>query len=321
MSFKMLKLVSMKNIILVIIIAISAISCEKVLYIDLPEGEKHIVVNGVLNPDSLLKVKISKSQGILDESKTVYLQNAQAKLYENDVYIEDMNYKRDGFFLSSINPVPGRTYRIDVDYPGFNFVTAENVLPEKNNIVSSEASFVVLSEEIFDDFIFEEYGIKCKVQFEDDVNIKNYYFIGIMTERRIQFEYQIGTDEYSYDSYDYIESDDIVFNSGNSDFKIEGFSGKVFTDDIFNGKFKTINFSFPVYNISDIPESNKFTFCLASISEDLYKYIISYNKNRKNGDNPFAQPVQIYSNVENGIGLFAGFSPAYVTVQALWDGK
>ncbi|MCP4179246.1 MAG: DUF4249 family protein, partial [bacterium] len=33
-----------------------------------------------------------------------------------------------------------------------------------------------------------------------------------------------------------------------------------------------------------------------------------------NGDIPFSQPTQIYSNIENGRGVFSGFTPTYEIV-------
>jgi hypothetical protein len=47
---------------------------------------------------------------------------------------------------------------------------------------------------------------------------------------------------------------------------------------------------------------------LYTVSEDLLKFVNSYNLSINTGFDPFAQPVQIYSNIENGLGFFSGYT-------------
>jgi hypothetical protein len=47
---------------------------------------------------------------------------------------------------------------------------------------------------------------------------------------------------------------------------------------------------------------------LMSLSEDYFKYKLSLEKYQETAGDPFAQPVQVYSNVENGFGIFGGYS-------------
>ena len=42
--------------------------------------------------------------------------------------------------------------------------------------------------------------------------------------------------------------------------------------------------------------------------EDYFKYKLSLEKYQETAGDPFAQPVQVYSNVENGFGIFGGYS-------------
>lgn len=47
---------------------------------------------------------------------------------------------------------------------------------------------------------------------------------------------------------------------------------------------------------------------LVSMSEDYYKYQKSYINQVTNISNPFASPIEVYSNIENGVGIFAGYN-------------
>lgn len=42
------------------------------------------------------------------------------------------------------------------------------------------------------------------------------------------------------------------------------------------------------------------------MSEDYYKYQRTYIKQIETKNNPFASVIEVYSNIENGVGIFAG---------------
>jgi hypothetical protein len=42
------------------------------------------------------------------------------------------------------------------------------------------------------------------------------------------------------------------------------------------------------------------------MSYAMYWYVVSVNNQASNIENPLAEPVQVYSNIENGIGIFGG---------------
>ena len=46
---------------------------------------------------------------------------------------------------------------------------------------------------------------------------------------------------------------------------------------------------------------------LRTVSEDFYNYKITGSLHDNSSDNPFAQPVNVYKNIDNGFGIFAGY--------------
>ena len=50
---------------------------------------------------------------------------------------------------------------------------------------------------------------------------------------------------------------------------------------------------------------------LHNISKSYYYYRTSLELYQSASGNPFAQPVQVYSNIENGFGVFAGSQISY----------
>ena len=47
---------------------------------------------------------------------------------------------------------------------------------------------------------------------------------------------------------------------------------------------------------------------VTGMKEDYYKYLKTYIKQVENKDNPFASVIEVYSNITNGVGIFAGYN-------------
>jgi hypothetical protein len=54
---------------------------------------------------------------------------------------------------------------------------------------------------------------------------------------------------------------------------------------------------------------------LSTLSEDYVRYQQTLALQDVTGDNPFAEPVRIHSNVEGGLGAFAGYTSSTVTLE------
>jgi hypothetical protein len=288
-------------------------SCQKKLDIDLPETEKKIVVNGLLSTDSLIKVNVSKSIGILDNTKIEFLTNANVKLYKNDTFIENLVSSGNGNFVSSFTPEINSNYKITVDYNNLKSVNTNTTLKNPVPILSIDT----LSEiQIYN---YDGYSdtttiYHFKLKLSDNVNENNFYFLNFSGLQPI---YEFIDDQYVITGYEesnfYFNSEDPVFNNENSYFTLNKMDGRCFNDELFNGKEYTIDFEFP-YNkymfgtFGEPAQLSTFYINLLTIPDALYYYINSYNLNQYTQYDPFAQPVRIYSNVENGLGIVTGYT-------------
>ena len=83
------------------------------------------------------------------------------------------------------------------------------------------------------------------------------------------------------------------------------------SDALFNGrdfeiKLKISKFSF--YETDTV----LLDVSLEHIAEPYYLYAVSSNKYRRTSNNPFTEPVSVYTNVENGLGIFTGYTSSSV---------
>jgi hypothetical protein len=182
-------------------------------------------------------------------------------------------------------------------------LSAETYLP-------SETKFT-LSDLIRVDSNFFEF----KLSINDDDPEFNYYLFAITTKYINPFD----TIQEAYSRNYFIPSEiKSIRSSGNAGSIIDLFSSGSQTDFIipenelinFNHQ---ITFSNKVDYLSEIiggprVKSEFYNLEIYKLSNDLYKYIKSVNKQQQVGDNPFSEPVFVYTNIKNGLGIFAGYS-------------
>ena len=305
----------MKHI-LIISIAILFIfsSCEKKLDIDLPDSEKKIVVNGIVNPDSLMKVRISKSMNVLDNGKIQYLSDATVKLFKDDTLLEELTNLDSGYFQSSVVPKINSDYKLTVDYSDLTSVSASIKLQNPVQIMEIDTVSEMQFYNYGNGFIGTLYVMHFNIKISDNANLTNFYFLSISALTPL-YEYDFNSGEYILVGYENnsigLSSQDPVL-SNSEHFILDSKSGIVFSDEMFNGTEYTLNVESYIQKYREFEEQDElgamYYIELLTVTQDVYNYITSYNLNQYTQYDPFAQPVQILSNVNNGLGLFSGYT-------------
>jgi len=290
-----------KKLYLVLTLLIVLIACEKTVYVDIPDKGRKITVNSLFNPDSLLKVSISKSCYILNNDIQA-IENATVEIYENGNLLNTLPYLNNGLYKATTQkPSSGDRYKIKVTVPGMGTAETESYIPPKTNIISIDTASVMRTDI---DGYKREY-LEFRVKFKDNPDENNYYLLEPM-------QIQICT----YDNY---EGDTIIdtmqhimsFES-NDPSVVDHLWGKglLFNDNLFNGN--TYEF---------VLSAGKYFNCttsicinLKSISEGYFKYLATCYKHMEANWDPFMEKISVYTNVEGGVGIFGGYSLATDTI-------
>lgn len=123
----------------------------------------------------------------------------------------------------------------------------------------------------------------------------------------------------------YFNSNDPIFSfeTENANSYIFGSSWNqygIFSDELINGKEYELNF-YQSTGYSDeyefrpeLGEFRDYTIILQSITRDMFLYLKSIDLQEFNDDLPFTEPVPIYNNVENGLGIFGSYSSASIGI-------
>jgi len=293
----------MKKLLLLFFVGLVYISCEKVIPFEGEVNTPKLVINSVFESDSTFKVHVSSSRNVIDTASFQNIEDAIVIIKkENGNVVEILNHQGNGFYIGQAFPVQNQTYTLEVNHPNYANITASDSLPSPITINNVDTSTVL--DPINGD------RIKISMNFDDPINTQNYYLIETYAINEYLLIKDLDTTEYELDTAkQYMVLTDEVFQNGGSPWRDQG----LFNDLLFNGQNKTLELEIPNNNWSGSEDGYDWSYktltlrlYLHNISLSYYYYRTSLELFQSASGNPFAQPVQVYSNVENGFGVFAG---------------
>ena len=314
-----------------IISAILLTACDAfdtIVDVEIPKEPPRLVANAFLQADSAVVLELTQSQSILSNATLREIAGATATLLEDGQQVAMLEgADTPGLYYSIFTPSVGKNYTLQVSKAGFESIEATTFIHPPVAIQEIEVDTTLLiNSYMSEDSIITERNIvvnEARVTFNDPANESNYYellayryvsqFIGDYDD---QGNY-IVTDTLRYLEQLYLSSDDPAVAEGESDV-LEGdsdFYGAVlsFSDDFFNGKPYTLRFKLDAYYY-EYQADPQLYIMLRSINEGQYRYFRSVDLQYENEGNPFAEPVQVYSNVSNGYGIVSGSSADQVVI-------
>ncbi len=298
---------------LTVLISLVVFSCETTEKIDeFPLRPSRLVLNSYFSADSIWAVQVSKSLSVLDNADLEYVGNATIKLYKNSVFIDTIKETDgNGWYYSFKNlPETGQSYTLEVSIPDYKTpIIAEDYVPSAVPLSNVEIGIIDSSfytESYYDDYydsIFTyTYGNlqgTFEIAIDDPGNKDNFYEISVYS--------YVSYPDYNDPSIIYVDKRIINFSTEDpvadeNDSYLENIQ---FSDEIFNGQKYILKLDFQDW---DAKKDKEYIIELTSLSEAGYLYKKSVKEYLNAYNDPFAEPVLIYDNIENGYGIFAGYS-------------
>lgn len=268
-------------------------SCEdffdQVIDIDPPAYERQMVVNCVAdNLDSTLRISISRNIGLLESlpdslvslrgATIVFLENGQAKhTFKLDSlrdslpsWFTGIEFRFYGADLKMPFITPGSSYELRISHPDFTSVSATQIAPALPQMDTAKVRIDSSNSNFGDEAVFT-------LELVDPPG-EHFYEIEILGDD--------GNSNYG------LYSDDPNVESG------LGYSKLLLSDRHFSGNKYTLRVK------SSDAYSDFWTVRMRSVTADYFRFSRAVPLNEEADYNPFANPVQIPSNVENGLGLF-----------------
>ncbi|MFA9388229.1 MAG: DUF4249 domain-containing protein [Prolixibacteraceae bacterium] len=274
--------------------------CLKLVTDEFPKMEPIPTVNAYLRTGDTLKLHLSLA-GTIDTSEIKNVNNADVQLLVNGNFIEKMAYLSEGNYTSHVLIESGKEYECIITIPGLDTVRCKQYIPKVSPIINIEH---------IDTSGFDEEGhpyAAFELTFSNDQDLDNYYEL-------VLYKLSLDRETNAYTSYWsswMIQVEDPVFLN-------EGIEKPVFSDELISDSTYTIHYNYyrhfntwkcgdngcTAYSQPEIVE-------LRSVSEAYYLYkkqLDLYELGRYTGFEGTLATFPLYSNIENGYGIFAGYS-------------
>lgn len=290
--------------------------CERDLNLEKyrnPEIENMLVVNSIINPDSLIGVSVTYPHFLTDSYLSFSpVSSLDVRIAGDDNIWEPLYFNPEcRKYIANRKPREGEVLRLQVNGEGKDVLSCDTV-PYKIEIEGITAS----GEGPMHIFWDNDYRFTYKITFQDPANEDNYYFLSIddiIIPGELPFEGQ-----YDY-TIDYVFQ--VLANMINQDtqgWKPNEVFGYPFCDKGIDGQRYTLTVSEviqnppPLHMIKTLPREIK----LYSISKAYFDYMISvlsmdYNNTALKGNLlslGLIEPTKIYSNIDGGTGLMGCYN-------------
>lgn len=302
---------------IIILCSLCLFSCELVVEVEVPNIPPKLVVNSVFKSgDSTWYVSVATTAHILGHtSGTLIAPGAipiltdetgnQIPLVEHQVSEANFVgtwYQTGGgvVYTASSVAVPGVIYRLEVSAPNFTPVVASTQAPIEIEIVDATLD----TEGIIQD----DYGsamVPLTITFNDPAGQRDFYYPRLFHSQRYEYYDPVIEDTVRGVSVQPIY---MTKTLGDIDFIEFEEDEDIIDDQAFDGKSFTMHRYARLRGVLLSDKVEAVWVSLGHADESYYRYFRSMTLQRETSGNPLAEPVQVYSNVEGGLGIFTGYT-------------
>lgn len=294
-----------KYIFIAVCVLVGFTSCENffttTLKVDPPEHEETLAVHAyVKEGDTVLFASVRTTVGLLENpNELTEVNDATVELFGGTEKIgtfvpePDLNFQFYNYVLELDKPVEeySRDLEIRVSHPNYPTASARDVMPEQNLPVEVE----YLPNAGLDEEGDPAAGLEITIN--DPAGVENFYEMTLLAVSTF------GPDQNVYSIY--VSSVNPSISAG------AGYEELLVSDVTFDGTSPKFLVTFAKYE----EENQELVLRWNSITRSQYLYsksIRAFSDTQNNG--PFAEPVSVFSNMENGLGVFGLRTTDYIEI-------
>jgi hypothetical protein len=306
-------------------------SCESIIEFKGEVTGPKIVIYALLQPDSLVTVSIAEGHSVFERKyEPRQITDAVVRLYKDGTLTETLAYvppepqpdyapasQYSRYVSNDIKPGFGSTYMIEVEVPGLGTASGKTQLPAPVPITGIDTLAKTAD--------WGEKHLVVKLNFRDPEGEENLYRL---TARELEGMYDGDRNEpYSPEIPVSVIENDISYGTYGEPLiaprredDIFGMylnnSYYLFTDELIAGKEYTLTMEYR-HSQPDTSyyEFSHLYFMLQSVSRDLYLHLQSYSAHMQTNDNFLAEPVPVYTNITNGLGIVGAMSTSVISLK------
>ena len=290
-----MKRLHLTEIINIIVLLFALNSCIQEVTPDFSDFSNSLVVNSLLVPDSLMKIQLSESSRSDKMDIFPSYNNADVRIFNAEISVRLVS-QGNGTYMSTVYPKQGSDYFLRITTSSGKEISAYTRIPDKPLITITPFTSQNL----------------VQVNISDNSKEENYYWIGMksfsISSNMMYYETYVSSDFIWFDDFNRTKGEDLL---GDMSFSYHFYAR--LPDFKFNGS--QVSFTLPHYWSN--PEDYEYLpyrvyLYIINADEHLDKYmksaLIQYELGVI-GDMPvFHTPIDMYSNIENGKGIFGSYT-------------
>ena len=316
-------------------------ACESTVEVDIPRNATKPTINAFFTPDSVWQVELSQNRYILDNNRFKSLPEATVEVWQGVQLVTELQYQGDNalkgysiYRATDAYPQADVTYTLRVSHPDYGDLVASSQVPSVPQIVDMTLDILDVRQDGQLNSNEVAYGLTLRL---NDPPTENFYSLSLI----LRFE-EFGTIDINGNNMLLIEDNDLLVSIQSDDpvvdnafggyrdellFKDVSFNGQQYemkiygafeTDDpryyqLFDEGFALNEEAYDrngniVRQAGDIAGINTLHAILRNTAGEYYDYNYTRDLQVSVENNPFAQPVQVFGNIEGGLGIFAGYN-------------
>lgn len=297
---------SYKSIILFFSITFMLTACEEDFILQRSAFVPKVVVNSVFAEGKPWKVALSFSRDLLDtQSRITTIENADVYVIRKANGLEiPLRHEGKGIYTSyTFMPEADRNYELVVNVPGYPEIRAKSTSPSRSEILNVFSEVVELKGEI-----------KTVVNFEIRDNNRNFYIWNLVsstTQSPLDTIFTGDPSKLVGSVKKHANLQSVMNNSVILGNEAEAKGGYFSTT--ANNDANQESGSGP----DQESEVKKKYLRVLTVSEDLYSYYKSVEKfiHSEPANSSITPFNRVYSNINNGLGIFAGYTEKYIEIK------
>ncbi|KAF0238147.1 MAG: hypothetical protein FD181_1355 [Prolixibacteraceae bacterium] len=277
-------------------------SCEKEINFDLNTPDDMLCLNCIMEAgNDSVAIYVTKIQAVENDTDFTPVANARIELTKEGQLLQGIIYRGNGRYLLKHKPEVGKKYEIRVEIVGYKTLTAETTIP---GIPDAHAKFK--QDTIYDEtWVNGYYTVKKIVVDLKDTPTKDYYWFKLA----IIFNFKGKPWGEYYITY---KTDNLLFDEFNR-----------YYDQDYEPPFTNYEYIGALRLDEEFFLNNELQFSLSGYEKQTLFVIngdVHFDKYYKSSikqfltydyDNlPIFEPVQLYSNITNGFGIFSSIAIA-----------
>lgn len=306
----------MKYLVLLALPIFCASTCEKPVNFKVEPAAPEIFISSNFKDESAIEVEVTKrTYDILQEGTEEFVSDAIVSILEGDDFLGQLDIvfpsiprAKPIYSTSAFLPQNGKEYIIEVEVEGFQTIRARSIIPPRIEIAEFYVGDVIKTQSQGINNI--TYDFPVFVAYNDPAEETNYYHLKIAQEI---VEFSI------------IEGDTMPGRSFLNTIKFSGendnnfvnayFAGGVLLQDAPFGRQYGFNMKMAIN--PTFQRLGKLFVELRTVSEDYYRFhnSLDHQDQQAGGTGGFPAPAIPYFNIENGSGIFAGYTQAVDSLQ------